>query len=460
MFESLFVEPAGLLMSPRFLRPAHIIPTTESVWLVDPIRPAAAVVAAGRDPTLVTWPGDKVEDSHSRLVVANADAVVVQDGSTVRWIGLDSSSARTIDAGRICDADGDDVWLADNGCVDIGDLRGAGPHPPPPLEPGWITVLSRDGSTRRIEAPAPVRHVRVAGEDVIVTLAELPIAHPHDYGCSYEYPLSTVRFARDQLFAGFVERGTIVSAHDQVDLAGRTADSVSWCWLEEGPEAIGPQALLAGGVLWSAGALPGGDRIDRHVIVRANDPDDLRELLRLDLGVGLVVRGRAIGDELWIAVARRRFTGVGPDGGVEVVALSSDGSIRTVLAGNSIDIASTAPDLVDIPADEVATHIERERAKFEHLDAFWRAQDGKMHPLTCGLTDPAVDVRGQWPHVEVVVTLRHVSRPGLLLRRTFPIFDEDGSPWRLEYADIEIMEDLDTGYVPPASEALGGVLDF
>ena len=66
---------------------------------------------------------------------------------------------------------------------------------------------------------------------------------------------------------------------------------------------------------------------------------------------------------------------------------------------------------------------------------------------------------GGWPNMRLVITFRHARRPGLLLRRTLELFDEAGGPVSHTYADIHLMEDLDTGGIPPAEEAVDGVLD-
>lgn len=96
---------------------------------------------------------------------------------------------------------------------------------------------------------------------------------------------------------------------------------------------------------------------------------------------------------------------------------------------------------------------------FDHLDSYWEAPDGSTSPLSRGLADPEVSVIDEWPSTRIVITMRHRKRPGLLLRRTISLFDDLGAPIRRDYADIHLMEDLDTGYLAPAEEAIDGVLD-
>lgn len=87
------------------------------------------------------------------------------------------------------------------------------------------------------------------------------------------------------------------------------------------------------------------------------------------------------------------------------------------------------------------------------------SSDCVTSPLRGGLTSAPVRVEGDWPNTVVVITMRHPRRPGLVQRRTLPLFDDAGSPIDHEYPDIHLMEDLDTNYLAPGEEAVDGVLD-
>jgi hypothetical protein len=233
--------------------------------------------------------------------------------------------------------------------------------PAPAPVPGRIVALRRDGSRTDVGTPWPVLRVATDGDQLAVTFAQAPIAHPGPHG--------------------------------------------------------------------------------------------------RDAGLGVVSTMRAVGREVWLTVARRRFLAVPHDRGVEVLAVSTSGGVRTVHRPNSIDISFSNPPREQPPDEVVRTHVERVRARFEQLDTYWRDQDGAAHPLSRGLSQPSVSVEGDWPDTRLAVTLRHPSRPGLRLRRTFALFDERGRPLSHEYAEIHLMEDLDTGYIAPADEARDGVLD-
>jgi hypothetical protein len=183
-------------------------------------------------------------------------------------------------------------------------------------------------------------------------------------------------------------------------------------------------------------------------------------VLRIDLGLGLGGSARTVGDELWLTVGRRRFLSFAPrDRGVDVLAVSPNGTVRTIYRADSIAITSSAPPLRRPTNEQIDDHAQRVRNMFASLNDFWETSDGTKRPLSRGLTDPSVTVVGEWPETRVVVALRHRSRPGLLLRRTLPLFDDVGQPVDYQDADMYFMEDLDTNHLTPADEAVEGVLD-
>jgi hypothetical protein len=159
-------------------------------------------------------------------------------------------------------------------------------------------------------------------------------------------------------------------------------------------------------------------------------------------------------------VARRRFLKVSRDLGVDVLAVSESGAVRTIHSAESVDISHFAPALRRPPDEQIRDHIDSVRYQFDNLASFWRAPDGTTSALSDGLTDASASVEGDWPSTRLVVTMRHPKRPGLLLRRTLALFDDAGSPISDPYADIRLMEDLETNHLTPADEAVAGVLDI
>lgn len=232
-----------------------------------------------------------------------------------------------------------------------------------------------------------------------------------------------------------------------------------WTWLTEDVDWVLANGVPAGGLRWDVGAPTGADKINRHAVAMGCDPSGNRPPVRVDLGPGLVRDVQSVDDELWVVVARRRFLAVPLDRGVAVLAVAASGAIRTVLAADTIDVSASAPPPRRPPDEHIRAHIDTVRRRFDNLDTYWHRADGTVSPLSDGLSGARVSVQGDWPDARLVVTLQHRCRPGLLLRRTLPLFDEQGSPIEHRYADIHLMEDLDTGYVAPADEAVDGVLD-
>ncbi len=400
------------------------------------------------------WPERQVDPEIDRVVVADGVGIVVAEGGQVAWVRRDGCRVSQVESDlTLAAADPDTAWFVDRPGIDLG----TPPAPPPPLPPGRIIVLRRDGSRRVVNTPAPVRAIGIRDADVWVTLAEPPLAHPGGHGSwSFEYPSCVLRVARDSLLADGLDGAPAATGDTPA-----TGHTNLYCrtWLEDDLGTVLRDGVRAGGLIWWVGAPPDGDKIDRRVIAVGHDPDTGRPRMRVDLGRGLVRDAQAVGNELWLAVARRRFLAVPADHGVEVVAVSAFGAMHTVHRPDSVDISRFAPPLRKPPDDQIHDHIDEVRHEFDHLESFWHSSDGATSPLSDGLTDASVSVEGDWPDVRIVVSMRHRRRPGLILRRTLPLFDDRGFPIDHEYAAMDLMEDLDTDYLAPADEAVDGVLD-
>jgi len=74
--------------------------------------------------------------------------------------------------------------------------------------------------------------------------------------------------------------------------------------------------------------------------------------------------------------------------------------------------------------------------------------------------DVRVDVQGDWPATEVVVSFEHTAVPFLRLRRRYRVFDDTGRSVDHGYVTVYLEEDVATGHVPPRSAAVDGVLDI
>jgi hypothetical protein len=118
-------------------------------------------------------------------------------------------------------------------------------------------------------------------------------------------------------------------------------------------------------------------------------------------------------------------------------------------------------DLVTMPEELARAATDALVAGFGDPDAYWHdpRHPGGRSPLAAGMSGSRVAVVGAWPRTRVEVAFRHPHLPGGLLRRTIPVFDGAGRVATTEYASIHLMEDIETGRLPPASAARDGILD-
>lgn len=450
-----------------FLRPDRIVLGDEHTWLVDGVHPAAVAIAADGDVAVHTWASPaRGEATEARDCLADGVGIVVLEDDTLVWVRPDVpvSFAGVPSGLHLVAADDRTAWLVDGNhppFADGGDQNGD--------SGGLIVAVTRDGTVHAVRTARPVARVLLTpgADDVEVRFAEQPTVTPFDDGPgggAVAYPESAAHVARASLLAAHTLEvvpeylpETAVPAIDLLDVE----DDLRWAWLETDPVRVLAGGERLGESLWWFGADTGGSAVDRQVLVVAHDPATGAPRRTLTAGEGTVQTVARVGDELWFIVNRMQFLRVGRDDGVEVLALAADGTIRTVLAPESVDIGSFEPLLVPRPEEaEIAAHVAASREVFADLEHFWRDRSGWAHPLSDGLEDMGTAVEGDWPTTVLLVRLRHPSRPGLLLQRRFGLYDERGRPVALDDATIEIMEDLDTGYLPPVTKAIDGVLEF
>jgi hypothetical protein len=476
-------------VSVRWLYPARIVPSGDVVWLIDHSRPAAAVVEPDGSLTFVHWPGEELRFPSPQVVGTGDGGIVVQNGSSVTWVWLDRHTTPIETNGlHLSAADAEFAWLVDRrmlsyqipGDADLAgrwaDANGGDDAAADDDESGRIEAVRPDGTRLEVRTPLPVKAIEADGDDgdeLVLVFSERPVSHDRSDGSgSMEYPTSEQRISRTRLLAGDLS-GAVTprrrwGPHDDHDRGRGKYDEAGAgtelhpVWLERDPELVLRYGVRAAGLVWWVGSDPSGDQVSRHVLVRGHDSRSGDVVVALDTGLGFGFGfARAVGDEVWIAIARQRMIHDREARGVEVIAVCGDGSWRQVYAPDSIDISITDP-VPDPrpPQAEIDTAVRALRSRFDHLAAYWRGSDGVARPLTNGLREPGVSVEGEWPRTKIVVTLRHESRPGLLLRRTHRVFDDYGR--RAGYIDpaIDLMEDLDTDYLPPADEAVDGVLDI
>ena len=95
----------------------------------------------------------------------------------------------------------------------------------------------------------------------------------------------------------------------------------------------------------------------------------------------------------------------------------------------------------------------------------WHAEDGAGKPFIEGVSFDTVELREDFPGRQIVALFHAQDRPGIQFGRCWRLYDELGNPVEHEYADIGLMEDIESasgGLPAPASclPAADGVVWF
>jgi hypothetical protein len=108
-----------------------------------------------------------------------------------------------------------------------------------------------------------------------------------------------------------------------------------------------------------------------------------------------------------------------------------------------------------------------EQTQLERLSAEllggWTDSDGQQLPLIRGVSFDALELRGAFPGTEVVALFHGASRPGIQFGRRLGLYDELGNPVDHDHAGIFLMEDVESGGLPPPARCVpdaGGVVWF
>ena len=80
----------------------------------------------------------------------------------------------------------------------------------------------------------------------------------------------------------------------------------------------------------------------------------------------------------------------------------------------------------------------------------WTGEDGTEYPFIDGIDFDSVELRGRFPDSHIVARFRARARPGIAFARRWNLYDELGNTQDLEYADIHLMEDVESDGLPPA----------
>jgi hypothetical protein len=437
----------------RFLRPSPLVVAADSVWAIDVFQPVAARLdrVDGCLSGIVAWPDVPPQPVGCRRhMAAHSRCVWIQQGEIVAFLDADGVRWTTTLAGvTLHAAGGPGAWFAEVPHIAVG---GAGPDgtwlSAPPLPDGRVVLVTPGGSRWEFRLDRPVRAVAAAADGLLVTVADRPPdAIPVGRGgFAFDYHYATYRVPWSTL------RGEAIVCTEQTRV--ETPPYGLLGWLRPKPGA----GWRVDGLWWSVGWDPRGSKIERALLAVGVDEEGV-ERARVPLGTGTVTAACRVEDRIWLTVSRGRFLHVDADAPAEVVVLDPAArAVKPVLGPDAVDITERTWPLPPAPRPGALDHAQRWLDRFGGLDAYWTDEAGATKPLTGGMTDVSSTLDGEWPDLAVRVAFRHPHFPAGRLSRRIPLFDELGRPVEPEYADIALMEDLDTGYLPPVTEAVEGVL--
>ena len=222
-----------------------------------------------------------------------------------------------------------------------------------------------------------------------------------------------------------------------------------------------PDVILAAGMRWRLGcdqnSAPGPIG-SQEVVAACSASGSGRRIRSWRLGPGTVAAVADTGDGVAVAVARPHVRGTEP-ARTEVLLLAPDAADepRVLLRSDAVNIAPLCWPLAPRPI-EADSYTHRVLAANDDLEHFWHSPDGTTSPLATDLAAAQTELVGGWPDVALQWTFSLPRYPGLRLRRRVPLFDELGRVDPPEHAAIQLMEDVETAALPPATDARARIL--
>jgi len=162
--------------------------------------------------------------------------------------------------------------------------------------------------------------------------------------------------------------------------------------------------------------------------------------------LGRYAMARAWGGEVWLA-----------DPGTSTLVAAEPGRSGVRELRISLDCRPWMP-RPQLPAGLDAQQFERDQ-----LDGLrgaflggWGTPEGGTTPFIEGVTFDVIEVQGEFPDRVIVALFHAMDRPGIQFGRQWRLYDELGNPVDYEYADIGLMEDVESasGGLPPAGRCI------
>ena len=455
----------------RHLRPGPLVVVGDVVWLVDEVQPVAAVLDAttGALAAVTGWPEVPAgpRPNERRVFAADDGLWVQQPGGRLALIGVDGLRAgHHVSDLRLSAVSAHGAWCAQAPrSQDIAATRDA-----PPADyrgGGELRLAPADELTRSVWVDAPVQSIRAVGGDLYVEV-ETGQWSRRSLGTPTSWELLTdtswLRLGGNEPVPTTLSR-----AHHAGAAPARPENRVGRhrVWLDlpdlsgRGDGQLSVPDQRAGGLDWYVGWDDTSPKRPRQVLAVAVETDTRTERWRIRLGDGAAVATAATHRHVWVAVQEPRNTAT-YSASTPVTVLRIDvgtGEVESVVAADSVDVTDLCWPMGEPPID-ANDYAAFWRQRLSGLKAFWTGQDGTVRPLSEGLSDSRVDIVGTWPDTCLHVTFAWTRRPGIRLRRIIPLYDNLGRPEEPEYADIHVMEDLETGHVPPDAQPGAGYLDM
>lgn len=442
----------------RFLRPGALVPVAGRLWVVDEFQPVAAVLdpASGALEQVVSWPQLPPPPAtfapylDGWRILGGAERLWVQPypGGPVAGIDPGGLVQAGYSAGRRLAAVTDSGAWCRTPPAPQG-LPGSPEAPGTPVASDCLQLVRPNGATVRVAVERPVCELRSGAAGLYVRLADA------EEGC---HPRET-----DPVWLRLPAQAPVPDQLTVAQHATTTPPPPRTMLLHGNPGRGGPwhSAPLSGdagplvaGKRWKVGCAREHPR-ERQLVATAHAGDahertEDTEQYRVGLGPGTALALAADADSLWIAARRGRTLSPGLEGPVELLRITAaTAHVETVLTPDSIEITDRCWPLPAAPI-EADSYAEHQRATLTGLDDSDRFSSATPVLMGAGIRDSRVELVGSWPQTAVQLSFAYDPLPGLRLVRTLAIYDELGRRRPLPYAGIHLLEDLDTGQLPPS----------
>ena len=111
---------------------------------------------------------------------------------------------------------------------------------------------------------------------------------------------------------------------------------------------------------------------------------------------------------------------------MSAVAVTSIGTVRTILDVNQVDITDFRREPTRPPEGAIADHLWSQRQMVEGTLAGWDDERRRFPSLIGHPSEARLELVGNWPEARMDLTFRHPKAPGARLLLSWPLFDEFG----------------------------------